>query len=291
MEQNPVPGQDALAPPDAAIAQRYLEEARMVATRRDRAVDRRALAWLQLANAAVTAVYLTVFAWVLESAGSLVPQVILFVFLVWSQIASGMAQRNGMQWRMTRSRWPLIAAGAVVLTASLVVFGFAVVDRSLPLFVTFLPGALVLVALGGYGLIQLLRASRDPRPPRPARRRLPRGVRIGTMLLGAAFGVLILLLGAPDGVVASTILLLIVLLLLAWLIASRSDLGLPAIGAAWRWPHVLAFAVAASALLVLVVVDAAGERPAGLGATALIGAGAVLLFVGVAFVPGRDGRE
>ncbi|KJQ53097.1 hypothetical protein RS85_03178 [Microbacterium sp. SA39] len=291
MDQNPVPGQDALAPPDAAIAQRYLDEARMVATRRDRAVDRRALAWLQIANAAVTAVYLTAFAWVLESAGSLVPQVILFVFLVWIQIASGMAQRNGMQWRMTRSRWLWIAVCAVVLITSRVVFGFAVVDRSLPLFVMFLPGGLVLVALGGYGLLQLLNASRDPRPPRPARRRLPLGVRIGTMLLGAAFGVLILLLGAPDGVVASTILLLIFLLLLALMFASRSDLGLPAIGAAWRWPHVLVFAVTASALLMLVMVDAAGERPVGLGATALIGAGAVLLFVGAAFIPGRDARE
>lgn len=291
MEQNPVPEQAALVPPDAEIAQRYLDEARVVATRRDRAVDRRALAWLQIANAAVTAVYLTVFAWVLESAGSLVPQVILFTFLVWSQIASGMAQRNGMQWRMTRSRWPLVAAGAAALCAALVVFGFAVVDRTLPLFVTFVPGAIVLVVLGGYGIVQLLRASRDPRPPRPARSRLPRGVRIGTTLLGVALGVLILLLGAPEGVVASTILLLVVLLLLAWILAARSDLGLPAIGTSWRWPHVLVFAVAASALLALVVGDAAGARSVGLGTSALIGAGAVFLFAGVAFIPGRDGRE
>lgn len=291
MEQNPVPGQDALAPPDAAIAQRYLDEARVVATRRDRAVDRRALAWLQIANAAVTAVYLTGFAWVPESAGSMVPQVILFTFLMWSQIASGMAQRNGMQWRMTRSQWPLIAVVATALIAALVVFGFAVFDRALPPVVTFIPGVIVLVALGGYGIFQLLRASRDPRPARSARHPLPRGVRIGTILLGAALGALILLLGAPEGTVASVILLLIVLLLLAWIIAARSDLGLPAIGAAWRWPHVLTFAAAASALLALVMVDAAGERSAGLGTTALIGAGVVLLFVGAAFIPGRDGRE
>ncbi len=33
--------------------------------------------------------------------------------------------------------------------------------------------------------------------------------------------------------------------LLAWIVAFNTPLGLPAIGAAWRWPHVAMFFVAA----------------------------------------------
>ncbi|WP_334147384.1 hypothetical protein [Microbacterium sp.] len=290
MEQNPVPGHEALVPPDADIARRYLDEAQAVAVRRDRAVDRRALAWLQIANAVVGAVFLTAFAWILRDAGTFVPQVVLFAFLVWSQLASGMAQRNGMQWRMSRARWPIVVLGAVLLIVALVIFWFAIWDERLPPIAMLTPGILMLVGLGGYGVFQLYRASHDPRPPRPIRAPLSRGIRWGTILVGVAFGVLILLAGAPEGVVTSILMLLVVLLLLAWILAARTELGLPAIGAVWRWPHVLAFAVAAAVLLAFIGIRAGGVG-ADLSVTAFAGAGVVALLVAVSFVPGRDPRD
>lgn len=288
MDQKPVPGQPALQPPDADIAQRYLDEARSVPARRDRAVDRRSLAWLQIANAVICAVYLTVFALVIRSEGAPASQVLLFTFLVWGQLASGMAQRNGLQWRLTRSRWPIIVGGAAVLVSALIVFGFAVWDPTLPLFVSVVPGALVLVGLGGYGVVQLLRAPQEGHRPRPRRVPLSRETRGGTVLVGIAIGSLILLGAAPEGVVKAVLLLLICLLLVVWLLAARSGLGLPAIGASWRWPHVVAFAVAAAALLVLVLLG--GQQPQVL-ASVLAGAGVVVLFLAVAYVPGRDLRD
>lgn len=289
MEQKPVPGHEALIPPDADIAQRYLDEVQAVAERRDRAVDRRALAWLQIANAVVIAVYLGAFVWVLRNAAPLVPQVILFTFLMWSQLATGIAQRNGMQLRMSRTRWPIVVAGAVLIIVALVLFGFAVWDDRLPAIAMAIPSGLVLVGLGGYGVVQLIRAAGDPHPRRPVRAPLSRPIRWGTSLVGVAMGVLILLGGAPEGVVTSILMLLVVLLLLAWMLAARTELGLPAIGAAWRWPQVLAFAAAAAVLLAFIGIRAVGIGP-DMSVTALAAAGVVALIVAVSFVSGRDPR-
>lgn len=290
MDQKPVPGQETLVPPSADVAQQYLDEAQAVAARREHAVDRRALAWLQIGNAVVTAIYLVAFALIMQRDGAAGPQVLLFTFLVWTQLASGMAQRSGMKWRMTPSRWPVVVGGGLVLVAALVIFGFAIWDRSLPLFVTFIPGALVLVGLGGYGIIHLIRASGDPRQPRTRRALMPRGVRTGTILVGAAVGILILLGGAPEGMLKSVMMLLVALMLLAWIVAGRSDLGLPTIGAAWRWPHITAFAISASALVALTIFGT-DDAAVHVLASSIAGAGVILLSVAVSFVPGRDLRE
>lgn len=290
MDQKSVPGQGALVPPSADIARQYLDEAQAVAARRERAVDRRALAWLQIVNAVATGVYLVAFALIMRRDDSAASQVVLFTFLMWAQLASGIAQRSGMQWRMSRSRWPVIVGGGLVVVAAMVVFGFAIWDRDLPAFVTFIPGALVMVGLGGYGIVQLVRASGDLRQPRARRALMPRSLRAGTILVGGAIGILTLLGGAPDGVLKSVLLLLVALMLLVWIIAGRSDLGLPGIGAAWRWPHITAFAISASALVVLTVFGP--ETSAGhLLVSTVAGFAVIVLFIAVSFLPGRDLRE
>ncbi len=115
--------------------------------RRDRAIDRRALAGLQMVNAAVTAGYLVAFALVLRQDDVVASQVILFTFLVWGQLASGMAQRHGMQWRWSASRWPLLLGGGVVLVGAVLVFGFVALDTRLPVGMVLIPAGLV---RGGY---------------------------------------------------------------------------------------------------------------------------------------------
>lgn len=294
MEQNPVPGHDALAPPDADIARRYLDEAQAVSARRDIAVDRRALAWLEIANAVILAVYFWTFAGVIHIAGTMLFQSVLFTLLVWSQLSTGMTQRHGLQWRLTRARLPVYIAAGLLLVVTLTIFAVSVLQPDAPIAFSLLPGILVLAGLGGAGAVKLVRARNDPRPQRIAPSPLPRLIRVGTILVGVAIGVLILLIGAPAGVVTGVLLVMVGLPLLVWILAARSEMGLPAIGAAWRWPHVLAFGIAGATLLAAVSLqalsppEAADARFVG---TAIAGAAVAALFVAVSFVPGRGPRE
>lgn len=285
MEQKPVDGWEVLEPPSVDIAQKYLDEADAVATRRERAVDRRALARLQIVNAVATAAYLAVMTLVLRGDNGLASQTILFSFLVWVQLASGIAQRSGMQRRFSWSRWPEVLAGVLLVAVVLVVFCFAIFAPGFPGIGALIPSALVLFGLGGYGAVQLVRASGDVRPPHSHPRPLSRVARWGTILVGVAIGALTLLASAPDGVLASVLVLLVVLVLVMWMFAFSTDLGLPAIGASWRWPQLAGFGVSVSALASVVLL----EIPVDGGA--LVGASVIALSVAVSFVPGRDLRD
>lgn len=108
------------------------------------------------------------------------------------------------------------------------------------------------------------------------------------MLVGASIGVLTMLGGAPDDVLRSVITLLVMLVLIAWVAAFNTPLGLPAIGAAWRWPHAVAFCVAACIPVGLVLGGATFGDRALVGVVG--GAIVILLFVLVSFVPGRESR-
>ncbi|WP_194764219.1 hypothetical protein [Microbacterium sp. UFMG61] len=286
MDQTPVQGQEALAPPSADIAQRYLDEADAVVHRRGRVVDRRAQARLHIANAVITAAYLVAMAAALRGDGGGTSQVILFSFLLWGQLASGMAQRSGVQWRLTASRWPLLLAGGVLIVAALVVFGFVVWDPEVPAIGMWIPAALVLFGFGGYGAVRLARASGDPHTPRSHPAPLPRGARWGTVLVGIVIGVLAMLGSAPDGVLTSVLILLVVLMLVAWMAAARTEMGLPTVGASWRWPHLAAFAASACTLSLVVLLDGVPVVVGVLG-----GLGIIALLTAVSFVSGRDLRD
>jgi hypothetical protein len=289
MDQKPVAGQEALVPPDAETARRYLEEARAVTGRRQRAVDRRALAWLQIVSAVVTAAFLVASVIALRRPADGGAQALLFAFLVYGQIFSGSAQRSGLQWRFTRGQWPLVVSGAAAMVLALVAFGFAVFVPDVPWWVAVLPGALVLLVFGGYGAVRLARASSDPPGPDVPRVPLPRGARVGTLGVGVVLGALLMLSVAPAGVLASVLLLLLALCVLAWFCAGATDLGLPAIGALWRWPHEVGLAIGFALLVGLTVFDV-GRAEGGATAGVIAGCGVVLLFVGLTFVPGRGAR-
>lgn len=288
MKQKSIPGQSALVPPDADVARQYLAAADAVMERRDRTVDRRALAWLQIVNAAVTAGYLATFALILRQGDVVASQVVLFTFLVWGQLASGMAQRSGMQWRWSSARWPLLLGGGVVLVGAVIVFGLVALDTRLPAVVVLIPAGMVLLGSGGYGVLQLLRAAGDPRPPQPSRIALPVPIRWGTVLVGVALGVLTMLAGATDDALRSVITLLVMLVLLAWIVAFNTPVGLPAIGASWRWPHVAVFFLAVGIPVTLTV---GGEAFGSQGLAGILGGAVVIaLFTLVSFVPGRESR-
>lgn len=182
--------------------------------RRQRAVDRRALAWLQIVSAVVTAAFLVASVIALRRPADGGAQALLFAFLVYGQIFSGSAQRSGLQWRFTR---------------------------------------------------------------------------VGTLGVGVVLGALLMLSVAPAGVLASVLLLLLALCVLAWFCAGATDLGLPAIGALWRWPHEVGLAIGFALLVGLTVFDV-GRAEGGATAGVIAGCGVVLLFVGLTFVPGRGVR-
>lgn len=288
MEQKPIAGQDALVPPDSETARRYLEAAEAVVDRREHAVDRRALARLQIGNAVVMAAYFVAFALVLRRDDVLASQIVLFTLLVWGQLSTGMAQRTGMQWRTTRSRWPLLVGGAAIIIGALVVFGFAALDTRLPVGVVLIPAVTVLVGVGGHGVARLIRAAGDLGRPRPAPRSLPHRLRWGTVLIGVAFAVLTMLAGSPDDVLRSIITLLVMLCLVGWIAASASDFGLPAVGASWRWPHITVFFIAAC-MPVGIVLGSGSLGNAGLVGVCA-GAGVLASFVAVSFVAGHGER-
>ena len=287
MDQKPVAGQDPLEQPDAGIAQRFLDEADAVAERRDRTVNCRALAWLQIANTTVLSVYLLVFCTLLRSEGGLA-QVLVFAFLVWGQISSGMAQRWGMQRRLSRSRWPLFVGGGILVAIAFGLMLAAVFVPSFPVVPVYVSIGLFALSFGGYAVAGLIRARRDPRPQASPRMPLDPAARWGTILVGAAFGALVALAGAPDDVLRAILLLFVVLGIAVWLFASGTELGLSEIGAVWRWPHVLAVAVAGGVLVGVVLLDL-GAR--GLSSVA-VGLGAVVLavFVAVSFAQGYARR-
>lgn len=289
MDQTPITGQGPLVPPDAEMARQYLAEAAAVTERRDRAVDRRALARLQIINAAATAVFLIASVILLRRPEGGGAQALLFGFLLYSQVMSGIAQRSGLQWRFTRERAPVVIVGAVVMVIVIAAFGLAVFVPSLPRAATVLPGVLVLGVFGGFGAVQLVRAPREPLGQKVPRVPLPRAARVGMFAVGILFGALLALASAPAGAITSTLLLLIAVCVLAWLAASSTDFGLPALGALWRWPHEVGLAIAVILLLGLTLLDLGGEGGATTGA--LAGGAVVLLFVALSFVPGRGERD
>lgn len=287
MDQRPIGDHQPLDPPDAVVAQRYLEHLGEVTARRDRTIDRRAQAWLQIANAVATAGYLLVFAVVIRSAAHVELQALVFVFLIWTQIAAGISQRYGMQRKLSRAQWPLILAGSLLGAVALTVLFLTAFVPGFPAIGMVIPSAIMLLGFGGYGLLLLRRASRDPRPPRLPRASLDRSVRLGTSLIGAGIGAMIALMATPDGVLRSVLLLLILLMMIVWMCAMTSSFGLPAIGEAWRWPHLMVLALGGAILAAVVMPGAAWEATL---VPAVLGLVVAAMFVLVSFVPGYARR-
>src|SRR5690606_3306645 len=99
MEQKPMRDADPLERPTPEVAKAYLDEVGAVEQRREEHIDRRAVGWISILNAAIVPVflYLTIVGLRNDAAG--VTQPILFAFIVWGQLAAGIAVRNGVQWQ------------------------------------------------------------------------------------------------------------------------------------------------------------------------------------------------
>lgn len=288
MKHEPVAGEVRLAQPDADVARHYLARAETIVERRERMVDRRASAWLMIVNAGIVGGYLSVVTLgIRQEVPSVEYQTLLMPILLWAQISTGISAR-GDRGPLTSGRRPLVTiGGAAVLLTAFAVFVLTIVDDTVSTGWMLLPVALVLVGFGGYGVLRLMSASRGPRPLPPVRAALAPGVRGGTVLVGILLGGVCSLSAVPDGILRSVLLFVGLLALVVWLAASGTGIGLPLVGASWRWPHILAFTIAVGILFVpwISAVDGVTFAPA---TFLLAGLGVAVMFVLVSGVTGRD---
>ena len=288
MEHEPITGHVRLAPPDADTARHYLAQAEAIVERRERVVDRRAGAWLTIANAGIIAGYLAVVTMSIRRDVTPVEyQALLIPILLRGQISTGISGRGDRGPRAAKWRPLVTIGGALVLVTALAFFLMILVDESIPTQWMLVPIALVLLAFGGYGVVRVVRASRAPRPLPPVRAPLTPGVRAGTLLVGVVMGAVCALSAVPDDILRSVLYFLGIMALIVWMFASGTGIGLPLVGASWRWPHLLTFAASVGVLLVLRV--PALDRVIVAPTTFLLaGFGILAMFVLVAAVPGRD---
>lgn len=289
MEQRPINGSEPLEPPSAEIARLYLEEADAVEQRREQSVDRRAVAWRTIGTAAITAGMLTAFLLVLRVEDSVAPS-LLFLLLMTSQISVGLGERSGLQWRTPQSgRWHTVV---VVLLSAAIVGAFLVVlvfREMRPIWMAFVPGAIMLVGFGAIGVRQLWTARRVP-AGRPEREPLPLPTRIATASLGVVMGLVTVSIGIGDDLTASVVTVMLLLVLVAWCFAWRTDAGAAALGRYWRWPQFLAY-TAAAAVVVWANLQTAYSGPPSTSTFLLGGALAAVLLIVAAFAPAsRGGR-
>lgn len=289
MDQRPMDGAEPLAPPNAETAQAYLEELERVRSRREERIDRRALGLMALANAIVLAVYVTIATFAIGVAqANMSFLVLLALFMLWIQLSTEYRERQGAPGSpLSDSR--RVNYGFVVVLLVVVFSGFVVsaLGVDLPAIVRFIPGVVVLLIVGIPAVRDLRGSSRVDsgvvrRPLVPAER----WVTIGTGVIIAAS---IWVIGAGSPLLTPYFAMVVMICYLGWWIAGRVSERLPAIGAVWALPHWLVFALAGAAVAAVIVAQLLGFA-ASVAALAPYGAVViVLLFIGSAFVDGRDG--
>ncbi|WP_341975122.1 hypothetical protein LTA6_003476 [Microbacterium sp. LTA6] len=285
MEQKPLSAAEPLEPPTADVAQAYLDEVDVVATRREERIDRRGIAWVALAEAAALAVYLSVMMFGFGSSSSSSFITLIALLLVWIQLSGELKESFGFQSRLRRTeRWAYALFGFVAVAGVVVGIATQIVGADIPFVLRLAPGGLVLLVFGGLAVRDLRRAR--PAVLRRARAPLATVARNFTLTIGAVFGIAIAITSVAYSVPASLFSMALILLMLGWWIAVQISDRLPALGAVWYWPQwaafVLGWAVFACAVLVQF------RQPLDPLIISIAAVVVVLAFVAAAFFDGRD---
>jgi len=251
MDQKPTAGQQPLDPPDAATAQAYLNELPGVQQRRDVVLDRRRLARLYMIEGAALAVFIGVLLWtdllrrLTDAPASSSTFGLLVVLLLWNSLSLGIRERYGARQGMrgTVRVLNLVLLVTAVLWAVILIFAGAAV----PAWVR--AGPVLLALVGGlWPGIALNRDSRGaPRLPSPPHAVMTRPGRGATFATGMALSVTGLVTGwvAAGGILLSNLgLVLAIIMIIAITICSQLGL-VTELGAMWRPPQWIAFALSA----------------------------------------------
>lgn len=288
MDQRPMDGAEPLPAPSLEIAQAYLDEIGVVRTRREERIDRRRIAWFALLDAVILAVYVTIAVFGLGVAQvSSSFMVFIVLFLIWGQFATERRESHGASGsRISRSRAATIGFAVILIAVVIGGFMLSASGLQLPVIVRLIPGIAVLFVLGIPAVREIRRSVPFDEPEQ--RRPFGTSARLATIGCGVIMAASVWAIAAADQLLMPFFGLLLIGLYSTWWIAGRISSRLPALGALWAWPQWTALAlagVAAAAVMIaqLVGVSASAFTFAPLGAGII-----VLLFIGSAFLPGRD---
>lgn len=281
--QGVIPGAEPLVPPTPNVARAYLDEVTAVGARRERRVDRRAVGWLTIASSMLSGVLISGMLLALDVGFFFGSQSLVMCVLLLNPIISGMNAWRGFR-TLLSDRWPeriaVIGFAAVVLASFLLVM---VTPVELPLWVQLVPGALLAIGGGGFGIVMLRDSVASDRPiPAP----MSPAARWRTCGIGILLGALAALLAHPEGILSAVVILVGYVVVVILLTADFIGAGLAAAAESWRLPHLIAIAAAMIALCALVMIrsvtgDLASPIAAGTGAAI------VLVFAGVALSGAR----
>ncbi|WP_353111792.1 hypothetical protein [Microbacterium sp.] len=290
MEQKPIPGQDVFAPPDAGLAQQYLDTAEQVRRVRGTRLDRRSLGRVQCVSAVALGLYITLFLLSINTTATRAPvmSILLIPFLVWVQVSGGLMERLGFRWRTTRARWLVPVILVVGIGGVALLIGYIMRTRgAVPPWIAFTVGAVVFAAAAVAGAVQLWKGRRTAAGSEPDAVAVPLPSRLATIGVGALIGLATALLGALDGLASALLVALMTMLLVVLMITARTDAGLMTLGMRWRGPQLGAYAGANLVLVATVIVVLSGVR---LSPAVTAGAGllALALLFAASFAKVRD---
>jgi len=288
MNQKPAAGQHPLDPPDAATAQAYLDELSGVQQRREVVLDRSRMARLYVVEGIAFAVFIAVLLStdllrrLTGAPNSSSTFGLLVVLLLWNSLSLGIKERYGARQGM-RGRVRIVNL-VLILTAILWAVVLIFAGAAVPAWVR--AGPVILALVGGFWpAIAVIRDARGaPKPAAPPHAVMTRSGRGATLAAGAALSVTGLVTGliAAGNIVVSNLgLVCAVIMIIAIAICSRMGL-ITELGAMWRPPQWIAFAMSALAIAVVMVCATGSSQTAPIFGIA--GAGAVLVLFAVASV-------
>lgn len=289
MDQLPMDGAEPLAPPNAETARAYLEELEVVRSRRESRIDRRALAAFSLINAVVLSVYVTIAVCTIGvTPTNTLFLVFLAIFLLWVQLGAEYRESHGaLGSPLSSSRAVTFSIVAVLVVAIIGGFVASLVSAELPVLVRWVPGILVLLLTGVPAVRDMRRSVR--RDATVQRRRLLRAEQWATIAIGAIMAASIWVLGAGNPIVVPFFAMLLMGGYLAWWIAGRISERLPALGAVWARSQWSVFAIAGGVIAAIMLGHILGLSATVTAFAPFSAVIVLLLFIGSAFLDGRDG--
>lgn len=279
MEHRAEPGLQPYEPPSGDVARAYLDESARVARRREAMIDRRGAARLLLVEGAAFSTYLIALMFCFPPTDRVNVIALGAPFILWTQLASALREEYGYQrrGREQRLRTAVVALLVVMAVGSLTVLTLGI---DIPTAVRLAPAALALVL---FGILAVDEGRRAPSERGP-RQRIPfdRAIRIETMCIGLAMGIMIACVATPSAIVAHIANLVVMLALVAWLFSATSAGG-SRTAAAWGAFHWSCLAIGGAILVALALTAqfttlplAAAACAAGAVVTAAFALGAAL---------------
>lgn len=287
MDQRPMAGADALALPSPDVAQAYLDEAQRVTERREPLVEHRTTGWLLIITSVLFGGWLSIWLVADHLGGSAAVVPCILVLSIWGQLEGGVAERFGVRAQLSLNQWPLLVTIVLGTGGALVSTIVLFMMRNDPPSLIVVPPAIILSTVGVLGVVQLIRAPRAGEGGTADRAALSLTRRRATLAMGGVLAFGVLAVGVPDGLVSALLVVLFTFAVTGWMFGYKTEWGYGSLGAVWRWPQWLAFAVG---IVMLAAATVGAAREGGLPLPITLGF-SVAVLTAFALSARADGRE